>query len=113
MVCSGGEHQGSTEDWPFVLLSDMAGTPRMGRYLGYPIYREAGHRSNANLHLSLLHAAGMETPETLGKLASNLKDLDLKGLLPVADLTTRRVLKVNYGIREIRGKDTPSFLCLI
>ncbi len=81
MGCSGGDHHGGMADWPFVLLGGMAGKLRMGRYIEYPKYRESGHRTIANLYLSLMHAAGLEAPETFGQLDSNLKDLDLKGPL--------------------------------
>jgi hypothetical protein len=62
----------------------MADKLKMGHYIEYPKYREAGHRTIANLYLSLMHAAGMEAPETFGQLDSNLKDLDLTG--PLAEL---------------------------
>jgi hypothetical protein len=84
MSCTGGGHHGPVSDWPFVLIGGMADKLKMGRYLEYPNYGEAGHRTIANLYLSLMHAAGMEAPETFGQLDSKLKDLDLTG--PLAEL---------------------------
>ena len=84
MSCMGGGHHGPVSDWPFVLIGGMADKLKMGRYIEYPKYREEGHRTIANLYLSLMHAAGMEAPETFGQLDSNLKDLDLTG--PLAEL---------------------------
>lgn len=84
LSCAGGDHHGGQADWPFILLGGMAGKLKMGRYIEYPKYQEKGHRTIANLYLSLMHSAGMEAPETFGQLDSNLKDLDLNG--PLAEL---------------------------
>ena len=84
MSCAGGDHHGGQADWPFVLLGGMGGKLKMGRYLEFPKYREAGHRTIANLYLSFMHAAGMPAPETFGQPDSNLKHLDLTG--PLAEL---------------------------
>lgn len=84
MSCMGGGHHGPVSDWPFVLIGGMADKLKMGRYIEYPKYREEGHRTIANLYLSLMHAAGMEAPETFGQPDANLKDLDLAG--PLAEL---------------------------
>ena len=59
----------------------MANKLRMGRYIEYPKYREKGHRTIANLYLSLMQAAGIRIPETFGQLDANLKDLDVTGPL--------------------------------
>lgn len=81
MSCNGGDHHGGQADWPFILVGGMADKLNMGRYIEYPKYRETGHRTIANLYLSLMQAAGMQTPETFGQLDANLKDLDLSGPL--------------------------------
>lgn len=81
MSCAGGGHHGPVSDWPFVLIGGMADKLKMGRYIEYPNYREEGHRTIANLYLSLMHAAGIKAPETFGQPDSNLKDLDLTGPL--------------------------------
>lgn len=84
LSCAGGDHHGGQEDWPFILVGGMAGKLKMGRYLEYPKYQESGHRTIANLYLSLMHAAGMEALETFGQPDPNLKELDLAG--PLAEL---------------------------
>ena len=84
MSCAGGGHHGPMSDWPFILLGGMAKKLRMGRYIEYPKYREKGHRTIANLYLSLMKVAGMQTPETFGQPDSNLKHLDVGG--PLAEL---------------------------
>jgi hypothetical protein len=84
MSCNGGDHHGGQADWPFVLVGGMANKLKMGRYLEYPKYQEKGHRTIANLYLSMMQAAGMETAKTFGQLDTNLKDLDVTG--PLAEL---------------------------
>lgn len=81
MSCNGGDHHGGQADWPFVLVGGMAGKLKMGRYIEYPKYQEKGHRTIGNLYLSLMQAAGMQTPETFGQLDANLKDCDVTGPL--------------------------------
>ncbi|MBH58158.1 MAG: hypothetical protein CMJ82_13355 [Planctomycetaceae bacterium] len=84
MSCSSGDHHCGGHDWPFILLGDLGGKLRSGRYLEFPKYGDKGHRTTGNLYLSLMEAAGMKTPETFGQPDSNLKDLNLKG--PLAEL---------------------------
>jgi hypothetical protein len=84
LSCAGGDHHGGQSDWPYVLVGGMAGKLRMGRYLEYPKYCEAGHRTIGNLYLSFMYAAGMNPPESFGQLDANLKDLDLTG--PLSEL---------------------------
>ncbi|MDG2224110.1 MAG: DUF1552 domain-containing protein, partial [Rubripirellula sp.] len=81
LSCAGGDHHGGQTDWPFVLVGGMANQLSMGRYLEYPKYQEHGHRTIGNLYLSLMQAAGIQTPNTFGQLDANLKSLDLTGPL--------------------------------
>jgi len=57
---------------------------KMGRYTQYPSYQRAGHRTIANLYMSLLQVAGLKTEDHFGQLDSQLKDLDLAG--PLAEV---------------------------
>ncbi len=82
--CTGGQHHDGQRDWPFVLVGGMSEKMKMGRYLQYPSYQQAGHRTIANLYMSLLQVAGMKTDAHFGQLDSQLKDLDLAG--PLAEL---------------------------
>lgn len=84
MSCAGGDHHGGMADWPFILLGGMANKIKMGRYIEYPKYKDKGHRTIANLYLTLMQAAGLQIPETFGQLDPNLKHLDLTG--PLAEL---------------------------
>ena len=53
------------------------------RYLRYPWYGKPGHRTIANLYLSLLHAIG-ERRQSFGIEDTRIKDLDQTG--PLAEL---------------------------
>ncbi len=86
MSCAGGSHHAGQSDWPFILMGGMDKKLNMGRYIEYPKYREKGHRTIANLYLTLMQAAGMPTTDSFGQLDSNLKDLDLNG--PLTELLT-------------------------
>ncbi|MCY2964292.1 MAG: hypothetical protein NT069_11770, partial [Planctomycetota bacterium] len=59
------------------------GKLKSGRLLEYPKYQAAGHRTTANLFLSLLHAAG-KPRDKFGVKDPQLKDLDTDG--PLAEL---------------------------
>lgn len=77
-------HHPLCEEWPFVLIGDLGGRLKLGdRYLRYPRYGNTGHRTTANLFLSLLHAVG-DRQKTFGFPDSALGDLDQSG--PLAEL---------------------------
>jgi hypothetical protein len=85
MSCAGGQHHDGQRDWPFVLVGGMNNKLKTGRYIQYPSYQQPGHRTIANLYMSLLQSAGIETQDHFGQLDANLKDLDLTG--PLAEFT--------------------------
>ena len=59
MSDSGEEHHGFCSEWPMVLVGGLAGRLRTaGRFLQFPNYETAGHRTVANFYLALLHAVG-------------------------------------------------------
>ena len=77
-------HHGSGMYWPVVLVGNMGGRLKAGgRLLEYPGFGKTGHRTTANLFLSLLHAAG-DRREKFGIPRDALKDLDLSG--PLAEI---------------------------
>ena len=83
LSCAGGSHHGGLQDWPFVVLSGCNQGLRTRRYVQYPSYRSAGHRTVGNLHATFLHAAGIADGELpLGQLDPALADLELGGALP-------------------------------
>lgn len=79
---SGDAHHPTLYEWPMVLLGNLGGRLRPGgRYLQFPRYQAAGHRTTANLFVTLLHAAGRPT-ERFGVADPALRDIDPRGPLP-------------------------------
>lgn len=77
-------HHPVFNQWPFLLLGDLGGKLKTrGRLLDYPSYGQEGHRTVANLYLSILHAIG-DQRETFGIADPKLIDFDQKG--PLAEL---------------------------
>jgi hypothetical protein len=77
------ESQHSTGNrWPFLLLGNLGGTLRSGRYLHYPLEPHRQSRTINALYCSLLHAIG--APRDRFNLTGTLKDLDRAG--PLAEL---------------------------
>lgn len=59
----GESHHPRNEEWPFFLIGDLGGRLNTrGRYLRYPWYRNKGHRTVANLYVSLLRLVGDNRP---------------------------------------------------
>ena len=63
-----------------VVIGNIGGKLKTGRYVDYPGYGCSGHRTTANLYLTLLHLAGASR-DTFGQADPNLKDLDQTGPL--------------------------------
>lgn len=75
-------HHSRCWDWPMLVLGDLGGRLRTrGRFLCFPKYGAAGHRTIANFHLTLLHAAGAPR-ERFGLSDPGLRDLDTRGPIP-------------------------------
>ncbi|MBA4067994.1 MAG: hypothetical protein C0501_30680 [Isosphaera sp.] len=75
------ESQHSTGNrWPFLLIGDLGGRLRTGRYVHYPLEPHKTSRTVNALYATLLHAAG--APRDRFNLAGSLKDLDRPGPLP-------------------------------
>ena len=81
MSCAGGLHHAGQRDWPFVLVGGTGGGLKGGRYIQYPSYQNSGHRTIANLYLSLMQSAGMKNEDNFGQLDASLKDIDVAGPL--------------------------------
>lgn len=77
-------HHSRCWEWPFVLLGNLGGRLRAGnRYLCYPRYGDAGHRTVRNLYNTFCHAA--QAPrDDFGLIDPGLADLDQSG--PLAEL---------------------------
>jgi hypothetical protein len=77
-------HHPVCREWPYILIGNLGGRLRLGnRYLRYPHYGNTGHRTIANLYISLLHAVG-ERVDTFGIPDSAIKELDQSG--PLAEI---------------------------
>lgn len=73
-------HHSRCWEWPMVVIGDMGGKLKVGRYLDYPGYGQPGHRTTANLYVTLLQIAGASR-ESFGVADPGLKDLDQHGPL--------------------------------
>jgi hypothetical protein len=76
---SGEAHHSQGGDWPFILLGNLGGTLRSGRYIDYPLQGRTGNRSINALYLSLLHGAGAKREHF--NLTGALKNVDRTGPL--------------------------------
>jgi hypothetical protein len=73
-------HHSRCWEWPMVVIGDMGGKLKAGRYIDYPGYGHKGHRTTANLYVTLLGLAG-SSRESFGMADPGLKDLDQHGPL--------------------------------
>jgi hypothetical protein len=76
-------HHSRCWEWPMVLIGNLGGKLKAGRYIDYPGYGQKGHRTTANMYVTLLQLAGSKR-ESFGMADPNLKDLDQHG--PLAEL---------------------------
>ncbi len=74
-------HHSKAKEWPFVLVGDLGGKLKAGRYVEYPYWGLTGHKTTGNLYTTFLHALG-DRRDTFGVTDPMLRDLDLKGPLP-------------------------------
>jgi len=71
---SAENHHSTCYEWPVFMLGNLGGRLKTGnRFLNYPRYGIAGHRTMANLYTTLLHAVG-EQRDHFGQ-----KDRELEG----------------------------------
>lgn len=73
-------HHSRCWEWPMVVLGNVDKKLNTGRYLDYPGYGHKGHRTTANLYVTLLQLAGSNR-ESFGVADPTLKDLDQTGPL--------------------------------
>ena len=76
-------HHSRCWEWPMVVIGNVGGKLKTGRYVDYPGYGHPGHRTTANMYVTLLHLAGSDR-ESFGVQDPGLKDLDQHG--PLAEL---------------------------
>ena len=84
MSDSGEEHHGFCAEWPLVVLGSLGGRLKTaGRFLQFPTYQSAGHRTVANFYLALLHAVG-DQRKSFGEIdpaLEGLRDVNQTGAL--------------------------------
>lgn len=76
-------HHSRCWEWPMVLLGNIGGKLKTGRYVDYPSYGLAGHRTTANMYVTLLQLAGSHAT-SFGLADPGLKDFDQHG--PLSEL---------------------------
>jgi hypothetical protein len=75
-------HHSSRRNWPFILVGGGNHNLKTGgRYIRYPAYRQAGHKTIGNLYNTLLHSNGATIEDHFGQVDSQLQQLDLTGPL--------------------------------
>ena len=78
---SAEEHHGMAQQWPMILVGNLGGRLKTeGRFLQFPGYNKAGHRTMSNFYLSLLHAVG-DNRDKFGEPDRELADIDTSGPL--------------------------------
>jgi hypothetical protein len=73
-------HHSRAWEWPMVLLGNLGGRLKTGRFVDYPGYARPGHRTTANMYVTLLQLAGADR-EFFGHADPGLKDFDQSGPL--------------------------------
>jgi hypothetical protein len=73
-------HHSRCWEWPMVVLGNIGGKLKTGRYVDYPAYGYQGHRTTANMYVTLLQLAGSNR-DSFGMPDPGLKDFDQHGPL--------------------------------
>jgi hypothetical protein len=73
-------HHSRCYEWPMIMIGDMGGKLKSGRYIDYPGYGQPKHRTIANLYMTLLNLVGVSL-DTFGTKDPTLQDIDQHGPL--------------------------------
>jgi len=73
-------HHSRCWEWPMVLLGNLGGRLRTGRYIDYPSYGARGHRTISNMYTTWLQLAGSDR-EFFGQVDTNLAGIETHGPL--------------------------------
>ena len=76
-------HHSRCWEWPMVMIGNIAGQLKTGRYVDFPGYGQSGHRTTANLFVTLLQLAG-SSRSSFGQADPGLLDFDQHG--PIDEL---------------------------
>jgi hypothetical protein len=79
-------HHSRCWEWPFVLVGNLGGKLKAGRYVEYPYWGKKGHREIGNLYTTFLHAVG-DRRDYFGLRDPMLKG-DAAGKGPLPELLT-------------------------
>jgi len=75
-------HHSVRQNWPFIVVGGRnIGLKTGGRYLRYPSYMTAGHKTIGNWYTTILQATGASSADHFGQLDARLKDLQIAGPL--------------------------------
>ena len=81
---AGSQYHTGYENMPLMVLGNMNGAFKTGRYLHYPNSNQSGHRVLANLLMSLQHGAGMPVDDYGDRDLGLSEAIDQRG--PLAEL---------------------------
>ncbi len=73
-------HHSRCWEWPMIVIGNIGGKLKTGRYIDYPGYAQPGHRTTANMYVTLLQLAG-SSRDSFGTADPMLKDFDQYGPL--------------------------------
>jgi hypothetical protein len=73
-------HHARCWEWPFVVIGNLGGRLKAGRYIDYPYWGKPGHRETGNLYATFLHAVG-DKRDYFGQHDPMLKDVAAQGPL--------------------------------
>ena len=73
-------HHSRCWEWPMVVIGNVGGRLKTGRYIDYPGYGQPKHRTTANMYVTLMQMAGSKRT-SFGMPDPLLKDLDQHGPL--------------------------------
>ncbi len=76
----GDKHHSSNKEWPYIVVGNVGGKLKTGRYLQYPGKGNAGHHTIANWWMTLLHATG-QPQDDFGMKDNNVPAAAQKGPL--------------------------------
>jgi hypothetical protein len=55
---AGQQHHANYENFPMVLVGNLGGKLKTGRFIHYPSYRNTGNRTLGSFYTTVLHATG-------------------------------------------------------
>jgi hypothetical protein len=78
---AGQQHHANYENFPMVLVGNLGGKLKTGRFIHYPSYRETGNRTLGSFYTTLLHAVG-HPRDGFGQIDLQLPENEQREVLP-------------------------------